>query len=91
MKQPLTDSACPTCHATLSKALLRDVRHYEETRLVEVTCVLCENSFFAVMVDSTAQDPVRQEDVLMAAAMLADARALSDILDPRDISLDEAA
>jgi hypothetical protein len=91
MKQPLTESACPTCHATLSRALLRDVRHYEETRLVEVTCVHCENSFFAVMVDGAGPDPVREDDVLMAAAMLADARALSDILSPNDLSLDEAA
>lgn len=91
MKNPPANSPCPTCRATLAKALVREVRHYEETRLVEVTCGFCENSFFAIQVDSAAHDAVRHEDVVIAAALLAEARALTDIISPNDLALDEAA
>jgi hypothetical protein len=91
MKHPFADANCSVCRATLSRALVRDVRHYEETRLVEITCASCENSFLAICVDSASQDAVRHEDVVIAAAMLADARGLSDIMSPSDLALDDAA
>ena len=91
MKNPLADASCATCHATLSRALVREVRHYEETRLVEITCVSCERSFLAIWVDRAAQDAIGHEDVANASAMLADARRLSDIMSPSDLGLDDAA
>ena len=29
---------CKACGTTLERAVVREVRHYEETRLLEVTC-----------------------------------------------------
>ena len=91
MKNPLANATCSTCRATLARALVRDVRHYEETRLVEITCGFCEHSFLAIWVDSADQNAVREEDVRNAAAMLAAARGLSDFMSPSDLALDEAA
>ena len=91
MKNPLADATCSTCRATLARAWVREVRHYEETRLVEITCVSCERSFLAIWVDREAQDVIGHEDVANASAMLADARRLSDIMSPSDLRLDDAA
>jgi hypothetical protein len=91
MNDPLADATCSTCHATLARALVREVRHYEETRLVEITCGLCEHSFLAIWVDGANRDAVGEEDVLNAAAMLADARGLTDLMSPSDLAIDEAA
>jgi hypothetical protein len=91
VRNPLAGATCSTCRGTLSKALVREVRHYEETRLVEITCVFCERSFLAIWVDAVAHDAIGHEDVATAAAMLADAQRLSDIMNPRDLGLEDAA
>src|SRR5439155_684014 len=60
---------------TLEHALVREVRHYEETRLLEVTCGACERRFFAIQVEAIF-DPLKTEDVERAADQLAWARSL---------------
>ncbi len=91
MTNPLKDATCSTCRATLARALVREVRHYEETRLVEITCGSCEHSFLAIWVDREAKGVIGHEDVATAAALLAGARRLSDLMSPSDLALDEAA
>jgi hypothetical protein len=69
---------------------VREVRHYEETRLLEVTCGGCERRFLAIEVDATI-DALKVEDVTEAAEQLAWARTLSDLFGPEDFDLPDAA
>ena len=82
---------CKACGTTLRRALVREVRHYEETRLLELTCGGCERRFFAVQVEATAIDAVTMEDVAAAAEQLAWARSLSDLFGAADLDLPDAA
>jgi hypothetical protein len=69
---------------------VREIRHYEETRLLEVTCARCERQFLAIQVE-THVDPLQVEDVAAAAEELARARTLSDLFAPADLNLSDAA
>jgi hypothetical protein len=81
---------CKACGTTLARAFVREVRHYEETRLLEITCGGCERQFLAVQVE-TPTDPLQIEDVAMAAEQLAEARSLADLFAPGDLDLPDAA
>jgi hypothetical protein len=72
---------CRQCGASLERAVVREVRHYEETRLMQVTCIGCEQSFFAVATDRPSPDSISVEDVVIAARALAQARSLSQLFD----------
>src|ERR1700694_3792413 len=82
---------CKACGTTLERALVREVRHYEETRLLEVTCGGCERQFLAIQVEPVSIDALRLEDVAEAAERLAWARSLSDLFAPGDLDLPDAA
>ena len=82
--------SCQACGTTLERALVREVRHYEETRLLEVTCAGCERQFLAIQVD-VAIDAIRLEDVAEAAEQLVWARSLSDLFPADDFDLRDAA
>jgi hypothetical protein len=82
--------SCKACGTTLEGALVREVRHYEETRLLEVTCGGCEGQFLAIQVDA-AIDAISLEDVTEAADQLAWARSLSDIFSADDLDFPDAA
>jgi hypothetical protein len=66
------------------------VRHYEETRLLEVTCGGCERQFMAIQVEA-ALDAIEMEDVIEAAEKLEWARSLSDLFAADDLDLPDAA
>jgi hypothetical protein len=83
--------SCKACGTTLDRALVREVRHYEETRLLEVTCAGCERRFLAIQVQAAAIDALRVEDVAEAAEQLAWARSLADLFVPDDLDLPDAA
>ncbi|MDQ2911794.1 MAG: hypothetical protein M3T56_00875 [Chloroflexota bacterium] len=78
--------SCKAC----GTALVREVRHYEETRLLEVTCGGCERQLLAIQVEA-AIDALKIEDVAEAAEQLAWARSLSDLFPPGDLDLPDAA
>ena len=82
--------SCKVCGTTLRRAFVREVRHYEETRLLEVICGGCERQFMAIQVE-LAIDALRVEDVTEAAEQLARARSLSDLFPPGDLDPPEAA
>lgn len=82
--------SCKECGTTLQHALVREVRHYEETRLLEVTCGGCERQFLAIQVD-VVLDVLKTEDVAEAAEQLAWAQKLSDLFRPGDLDLPDAA
>jgi hypothetical protein len=82
--------SCKACGTTLERALVREVRHYEETRVLEVTCGGCERQFLAIQVD-VAIDPIRIEDVSEAAEQLSWARSLADLFPAEDLDLSDAA
>jgi hypothetical protein len=83
--------SCKSCGTSLERALVREVRHYEETRLLELTCGGCERQFLAVQVETTAVGAIRVEDVVEAAEQLVWARSLSDLFAPGDLDLPDAA
>ncbi len=83
--------SCRACGTTLDRALVREVRHFEETRLLEVTCGGCERQFLAIHVEAVATDALTVEDVAKAAEQLACARSLSDLFAPGDLDLPDAA
>ena len=83
--------SCKACGTTLDHALVREVRHYEETRLLEVTCGGCERQFLAVQVYVAPIDALKDEDVVEAAEQLSWARSLSDLFSPGDLDLPDAA
>jgi hypothetical protein len=82
--------SCKTCGTTFANALVREIRHYEETRVLEVTCGGCERQFLAIQVEA-AIDPIKVEDVADAAGQLAWARSLSDLFAPGDLDFPDAA
>jgi RNase P subunit RPR2 len=82
--------SCKACGTTLEHAVVREVRHYEETRLLEVTCRGCDRRFFAIQVER-ALEALKIEDVARAAERLAWARSLEDLFDPDDLDLPGAA
>ena len=73
--------ACRQCGSSLERAVVREVRHYEETRLMRVTCVACEESFFAVATDAPSTDSISAEDVVVAARALEQTRSLAQLFD----------
>ena len=50
---------------------------------MQVTCVRCEQSFFAVATDRPRPDSISVEDVALAARTLAQAHSLSQLFDLR--------
>jgi hypothetical protein len=83
--------SCKSCGTSLERAFVREVRHYEETRLLEVTCGGCERQFLAVQVETAAVDAIRKEHVVEAAEQLVWARSLSDLFAPGELDLPDAA
>ncbi|MDP9274267.1 MAG: hypothetical protein M3O99_01565 [Chloroflexota bacterium] len=83
--------SCTACGTKLDRALVREVRHYEETRLLEVTCGGCERQFLAIQIEAAATDALKVEDVAEAAERLTWARSLSDLFAPGDLDLPDAA
>ena len=82
--------SCKACGTTLEHAVVREVRHYDETRLLEVTCGGCDRQFFAIQ-EKSALEALKIEDVAQAAEQLAWARSLEDLFDPDDLDLPDAA
>ena len=86
---------CKACGTTLAHALVREIRHYEETRLLEITCGGCERQFLAVQVETSEaaipDDALQIEDVAAAVEQLAMARSLTDLFAPSDLDLPDAA
>ena len=82
--------SCTDCGTPLARAAVREIRHYEETRLLEVTCGTCERQFLAIQVE-TPVDALQIEDVAAAVEQLANARSLSDLFAPADLDLSDAA
>ena len=82
--------SCKACGTTLERALVREVRHYEQTRLLDVICGGCERHFLAIQVEAKIE-ALKAEDVTEAAAQLAWARSLSDLFAQGDLDLPDAA
>ena len=85
----LRSGKCSACGAALSRALVREIRHYELTRLLQVTCASCERAFLAIEVDGRHEGAVDIEDVVAASSALRAARSLSDLFS--DLDLPDAA
>ena len=85
----LRPGKCSACGAALSRALVREVRHYELTRLLQVTCGSCERTFLAIEADGR-REGVDIADVVAASRALNKARTLSDLFSDLDMP-DEAA
>lgn len=62
---------------------MREVRHYEETRLMQVTCAVCEESFFAVATEAPRVNAISFEEVIVAARALDRARSLAQLFGPQ--------
>jgi hypothetical protein len=73
---------CSQCGFSLARAIVREVRHYEETRLMQVTCAGCEESFFAVATDTPRAPAISFEEVIVAARALDQARSLTQLFGP---------
>jgi hypothetical protein len=73
---------CSGCGASLERAIVREVRHYEETRLMQVTCASCEQSFFAVATATPRANPISFDEVIVAARALDQACSLSQLFGP---------
>ncbi len=82
---------CADCSAALGRALVREVRHYEETRLLEVTCARCERRFLAIDNGDRRVHALQVEDVAAASATLAAARSLADLFGAADFDVSDAA
>lgn len=74
--------ACSRCGASLERAILREVRHYEDTRLMQVTCARCEESFFAIATEAPRVNAISFEEVIVAARTLDRARSLGQLFGP---------
>jgi hypothetical protein len=74
--------ACSRCGTSLERAIVREVRHYEETRLMQVTCAGCEESFFAVATDGPRANAISFDEVILAARALDRARSLTQLFGP---------
>jgi len=83
--------SCKACGTTLEGAAVREVRHYEETSLLEVTCGGCGRQFLAIHVEAVPIDALKMEDVVEAADQLSWARSLTDLFLPGDLDLPDAA
>jgi len=83
--EPLRSGTCAACGSDLKRALIEEVRRYEQTRLLEVTCPSCENSFFAVHVESARKDAIEINDVVAAARVLRSASRLSELFGSADL------
>jgi hypothetical protein len=70
---------CSACGAALSRALVREIRHYELTRLLELTCASCERTFLAIEVDGRREGAVDIDDVVAASSALRAAHSLRDL------------
>jgi len=73
---------CSRCGASLERAIVREVRHYEETRLMQVTCAGCEQSFLAVATEKPRATAISFEEVIVAARALDQVRSLSQLFGP---------
>jgi len=73
---------CSQCGVSLQRAIVREVRHYEETRLMQVTCAGCERSFFAVATEAPRANAISFEEVIVAARALDRARSLTQLFGP---------
>jgi hypothetical protein len=73
---------CVECGSSLERAIWREVRHYEEARLIQVTCGRCEQSFYAVATDRPRPDAISFEEVIVAARALDQARSLAQLFGP---------
>src|SRR3989442_10651889 len=82
--------SCKACGTTLDRALVREVRHYEETRLLEVICGGCERHLLAIQVEAKIET-LNAENVAEGAGHRAWARLLSDLFAPGDLHLPHAA
>jgi hypothetical protein len=82
--------SCEACGTPLEHAVVREVRHFEETRLLEVTCARCARQFLAIEVEAPTA-ALRVEDVAAAAEQLAWARSLADLFAPGDLDVPDAA
>jgi len=87
---PLLTGHCADCGAALARALVREVRHYEEMRVLEVTCGLCERRFVAIDAGDQRASPLQVEDVTSASARLAAARSLADLFGAPDFDVSDA-
>jgi len=74
--------SCSQCGASLGRAIVREVRHYDETRLMQVTCAGCEQSFFAVATEDPRANAISFEEVIVAARALDQVRSLSQLFGP---------
>jgi hypothetical protein len=74
--------ACSRCGASLERAIVREVRHYEDTLLMHVSCAGCEQSFFAVATETPRAIPISFEEVIVAARALDQARSLAQLFGP---------
>jgi len=90
-KGPLLTGICGDCGASLGRALVREIRHYEETRLLEVMCGLCERRFMVIDTVDRRGDALQVEDVVAASAKLAAARSLADLFDGVSVDFPDAA
>jgi hypothetical protein len=82
---------CRACGMTLDRAVVREVRQFEETRVLELTCGGCERQFVAIQVQAVPIDALKIEDVAEAAEQLAWARSLKDLFAPGDLDPPDAA
>jgi RNase P subunit RPR2 len=83
--------SCKDCGTTLNRALVREVRHFEDTRLLEVTCGGCERRFLAIQIEAVPIVALNVVDVAEAAEQLELARSLSELFAPSDLDLPDAA
>jgi hypothetical protein len=82
---------CSDCSSSLSRALVREVRHYEKTHLLEVTCGICERTFLVIEEEAWPVQAFQIEDVLLASASLISAQVLSDLFAKADLDLSDEA
>jgi hypothetical protein len=73
---------CARCGCSLERAIVRAVRHYEETRLIQDTCGRCEQSFLCGATDKPRPDAISFDDVIVGAQTLDQASSLSQLFGP---------
>lgn len=83
---PPLSGNCSECGTALARAIVREVRHYDETQLLQVTCGGCERTSLAVYTRAAARAPFTLDDVRSASAKLAHVRSLSELFDLGDLS-----
>ena len=76
------EGLCAQCDAPLRTALVRELRHYEDARLLEIVCASCEMTFLAVATDRPpVLEAIEVHDVARAAQLLGRAQRLTDLFD----------